>query len=313
MFTQCPECETFFRVAAEDLEVAAGRVRCSQCDAVFDARAHLHADDDPEVVSEGAVTERGPDDLFAALQGEVALGDADLPLPPADSTLAHDLAAPAASDGPLADDPSLDQPGADDAATPSEADAPFVFPDDLPPLPVAGRRRSALTDRLWSAAVVLLALGLAAQWVHAERRTLAEAPHLGPLVRDAYAALDRPLERPRDLSRISVQRSEVTTHPLYEQVLMLSGVLENDAPFAQDFPLLRVRLDDRWGELVGYRLFEPREYLRRPPAAGARLEPAQSYAIALEVVDPGSEAVGYAIEPCLRLGDGIECTGASPR
>lgn len=37
MLTQCPECQTVFRATLAQLEAAAGRVRCGQCNTVFDA------------------------------------------------------------------------------------------------------------------------------------------------------------------------------------------------------------------------------------------------------------------------------------
>ncbi|MDE2294103.1 MAG: zinc-ribbon domain-containing protein [Gammaproteobacteria bacterium] len=41
MYTQCPRCETIFRVSAEILRAAAGQVRCGRCGAAFNALAHL--------------------------------------------------------------------------------------------------------------------------------------------------------------------------------------------------------------------------------------------------------------------------------
>ncbi|MGD8587759.1 MAG: DUF3426 domain-containing protein [Chromatiales bacterium] len=37
MFTQCPHCQTLFRIRSEQLKIAAGRVRCSQCHQTFNA------------------------------------------------------------------------------------------------------------------------------------------------------------------------------------------------------------------------------------------------------------------------------------
>lgn len=41
MNTQCPHCHTVFRISAEALEQADGRVRCGQCGRGFDARKRL--------------------------------------------------------------------------------------------------------------------------------------------------------------------------------------------------------------------------------------------------------------------------------
>jgi len=41
MNTQCPHCRTIFRIQQEQLDAAAGRVRCGYCRVVFDARQRL--------------------------------------------------------------------------------------------------------------------------------------------------------------------------------------------------------------------------------------------------------------------------------
>ena len=41
MFTQCPQCQTTFRVSAAMLKAAQGRVRCGRCTTVFDALTFL--------------------------------------------------------------------------------------------------------------------------------------------------------------------------------------------------------------------------------------------------------------------------------
>ena len=57
MYTQCPECGVAFRVTAEVLKMAAGKVRCGGCGVAFNALAHLseekpaapvHADQPPD-------------------------------------------------------------------------------------------------------------------------------------------------------------------------------------------------------------------------------------------------------------------------
>ena len=41
MYTQCPECGVAFRVTAEVLKQAAGKVRCGGCGIAFNALEHL--------------------------------------------------------------------------------------------------------------------------------------------------------------------------------------------------------------------------------------------------------------------------------
>lgn len=48
MFTQCPDCQTTFRVSDRVLQQAAGRVRCGGCGNAFDALEHMSNNDDNE-------------------------------------------------------------------------------------------------------------------------------------------------------------------------------------------------------------------------------------------------------------------------
>jgi len=54
MYTQCPECETTFKLGADDLRRANGKVRCGDCDTVFNALEYL-----AEQVAETADTQHG--------------------------------------------------------------------------------------------------------------------------------------------------------------------------------------------------------------------------------------------------------------
>jgi predicted Zn finger-like uncharacterized protein len=51
MFTQCPKCETVFRLSAEVLRSAGGQVRCGRCGDVFNALARLA--EEPDVFEPG--------------------------------------------------------------------------------------------------------------------------------------------------------------------------------------------------------------------------------------------------------------------
>jgi predicted Zn finger-like uncharacterized protein len=57
MLTQCPNCRTLFRVKPEQLEIADGKVRCSQCNQVFNALIRLRKASDesqPQTVEESS-------------------------------------------------------------------------------------------------------------------------------------------------------------------------------------------------------------------------------------------------------------------
>ena len=83
MYTQCPECNTIFRVQDEHLRPARGKVRCGQCMAVFNAAEHRIDQLPAEAATVAGERERPP--------------TADEPpavSPPSDEPLAEETPAP---------------------------------------------------------------------------------------------------------------------------------------------------------------------------------------------------------------------------
>jgi hypothetical protein len=82
----------------------------------------------------------------------------------------------------------------------------------------------------------------------------------------------------------------------------------------QPLPLLRLTLQDRYGNAVATRDLTPAEYLP-PRAANQRLlEPDQRIDAELHVIDPGKAAIGFEIDACLRSENGnIGCANDARR
>jgi predicted Zn finger-like uncharacterized protein len=53
LVTECPNCQTRFRVTENQLQIAAGRVRCGACLTVFKGADHLLWDDEPQFENDG--------------------------------------------------------------------------------------------------------------------------------------------------------------------------------------------------------------------------------------------------------------------
>jgi hypothetical protein len=103
-----------------------------------------------------------------------------------------------------------------------------------------------------------------------------------------------------------VNTLNVTSDPADPGALSITGALENQAGFVQPWPLLRVVLTDRYGETLRARDFKPAEYL---PASQANVSLAagQAARFRIDVVDPGADAVGFSLNPCLDLPRGRVC------
>lgn len=288
MYAQCPHCETVFRLRAEQLRVARGQVRCSRCNNIFDALHTLREDvPDPQDTANTAATrvrERDPDtvaDLFEAQSltqnEEMALGEQD------DPTLRlHQDGPPAEIEAESAQPVSLDFPAEERQ--------------------VAEKNSS---PRGWLAACLLLGLVLLLQIAHANRNNLATVDWLAGPVRSAYALFDFDLPPPQALAHLSILDVEIISHPTLPGVLQLNAVLANQAGFAQAWPVLKVRLEDRWGGAVGQRYFRPLDYLGQTPDT---LLPAhENTVISLSLVDPGKSAVGYFVDTCFSGKTGWQC------
>jgi predicted Zn finger-like uncharacterized protein len=186
--------------------------------------------------------------------------------------------------------------------------------DELPPAAVAdpaleiaatgAQARSAPASRgLWAATVVL-GLALGAQLVHLYREELVAIPALaGPLTR-VYAALGRPVAPRWEVGRYEVRQQGVVAEPVAAGTLTVRASIRNGAARAQPAPLLRVILQDRFGNRIATRDLTPREYGGAAAIAPApMLAPGQRIDAEVSLLDPGGEAVGFELDVCLRRPD----------
>ncbi|MGH1471047.1 MAG: DUF3426 domain-containing protein [Cellvibrionaceae bacterium] len=86
----------------------------------------------------------------------------------------------------------------------------------------------------------------------------------------------------------------VREHPTEENALMVDTILLNTAAFEQPFPNLTLTFTDIKGETVASRSFSPQEYLGGELAGAANIPSNQPVHLALEIVNPGPEAINYS-------------------
>ncbi|MBD3669540.1 MAG: DUF3426 domain-containing protein [Gammaproteobacteria bacterium] len=236
MYTHCPECSTYFRVTADQLRAAQGKVRCSKCDTVFNALETLE-----ENLPAGQVT--------------------------------------------------------------ANEDAPAKRKPKKPPK--AKRKKDGKPGRLGGlikglASVILILVllaGLAGQGAYLMRDTLAQKfPVLRPQLETACAYLDCDIALPRDLAKLALEHKDIRLHPNLDNALLINGKLQNEAGFAQPFPVVVLTFTDNQDRVVASRGFKPEEYLSNPEMAGAGLGARESALLVLEVVDPGPAAINYTFD-----------------
>ena len=396
MYSQCPACQTRFRVTAAALRAARGTVRCGRCGSAFDALARLSDDLQPDPVAphaaspepEVAILLSSPEPESAdeyhfsaediekvfvdARDWQQQFGDEAAPTE-ATETAAVDAEPPVVVDvndrveditlegeririetvpeyeigdldgtdevRHLANAPGHDLAEARDAATEPEifveslddklsgtaeaaAESPSAAPAAVAPQPWISRRETpesellpgtvletthpAARNRLaWTGGSLALALLLLLQLVHHFRQDLARHPQIGAALRGLYGGLGLELSPNWDLGAFELKQWNNEQVAGTDGRMSVRASLRNRASFAQPHPVLRLELEDRYGEPVAVRDFEPAEYLKNPSQAARLIGPGGTSEAEILIVDPGPEAVGYRLDVCLRESDAL--------
>lgn len=398
MLTQCPSCQTTFRVTSEILRVAYGQVRCGRCQTQFDATERLieEADDggidsgrymrpprqipppppqpgqidvdEPvqheDITLEGrhieisgvypAIDETGQGEQqireeiveeWAHIDAEDATSDVDSQVidlqqdssdddyeqpDPRRAAVAYEdedddlqraaaeLEAQSNARAAQARRWSTPEPSRNFTSSGSRTSARHTQPqaaaadedDDLDFSPPTSRRKQSA--RIWNILAPPLMLLLLVQVVHNYRATLARHPTIGAPLQSIYSALGVTLRPDWDLHAYEVQQWGVVSDPATPGTLKVRASVKNLADFAQPYPLVKLVLEDRWGEQVRAREFEPSEYLDPTIAPDRLLAPAQQATATIAIVDPGPDAEGFRFDVCLRGARGPVCAADVP-
>ncbi|MEL7560362.1 DUF3426 domain-containing protein [Stutzerimonas chloritidismutans] len=172
-----------------------------------------------------------------------------------------------------------------------------LFDLDDEPLQLAWQARRRPWGRWlgWGLLNLIALVGLATQYVIYNFDELARQDEYRPWLEKICPALDCKLPPRVDISQIKSSNLVVRSHPDFAGALVVDAIIYNRASFAQPFPLLEVRFDDIRGETLARRTFKPGEYLSGE-LAGQREMPSQvPIHIALDILDPGIEAVNYSL------------------
>jgi len=98
-----------------------------------------------------------------------------------------------------------------------------------------------------------------------------------------------------DRSKIRTANLVVRSHPRVKNALIVDAVLQNTAKFEQTFPTLDLVFTDSQDKTVAARRLTPNDYLGGELAGRRNMPIKQPVHIAIEISDPGEQAVGYKI------------------
>ena len=98
-----------------------------------------------------------------------------------------------------------------------------------------------------------------------------------------------------DIAEIETTNLIVRNHPKIADALLVDAILINKAPFEQPFPDLILSFSKIDETPVASRRFTPKDYLGGELAGMKYIPERQPVHIALEIADPGAEAVNYTL------------------
>lgn len=286
MATQCPVCNTTFRVTPQQLQAQHGKVRCGRCATVFDGFSSLAA---------------LPDEVPFEIAPPAAAGGGE---PSAAAAVTRPQIEPGiAPDGPRA--------AADDAATETRppietAPAPepaweISVPESLPVSatePLAAGPLSWWRDGGWAFGILLLLIILGAQAAYFNRSDIAAGwPEARPYLAWLCGQLRCTVALPQQPKLISIEGSDMmATDSANPGLIALTATLRNQATIDLGYPALDVVLTNTRDHTVARRIFLPAEYLGPGRDARAGIPPNAEITIRLDIDSGDLGAAGFRLE-----------------
>lgn len=164
------------------------------------------------------------------------------------------------------------------------------------PLQLAKKRRGRRFPWGWFSGVILMLLAAAAQTLYFQFDHWARTPQWRPYYAKICGVMDCRLPKIQNIREMTTQHLVVRAHPDLQRALVVDTLLLNKAAYEQPFPDLTLVFRDLNDNVVASRQFSPAQYLSGELAGQSDMPSQAPIHIALEIVDPGPEAVSYAIQ-----------------
>ena len=261
MQTQCPHCNTRFRVTQTQVDAADGLVRCGVCKQVFNAFevAAQHEHQAPLFSDESEAPDEHND----------AIG-----LPAAESLVVE------------GENNEFDLFNEDESSPES------VIPDDFRDFH-AGQSNGIISTLLWSVGILLLTATLALEYIWFNRNQFSQIPEIQAALEKVCSQIECKDLNMRDPSKIELVTRNVYSHPNEKDALVINVTMKNNADFAQPYPVMQIDFSNIRGNTVAARRFLPTDYLQIDSDQIRSLQPNMSTSLSMEIQDPGKEAKTY--------------------
>lgn len=308
--TQCPYCQTTFRVAKDQLALREGLVRCGVCTRVFNGNELLQSN------PPATAPESESDDTALSVEEHSNTDDAVLSSPSIEdqwfeeATASYEpplySASPEGFSAPTEHEEPADQEWitTDDETAPEIDLASLVTPDShagphTEPTFIRKARRKArfglLTRIFLSIASVLLVIALLGQGMYYWRHQLSVwLPPIKPLLVAACAQLKCTVGLSTNIEEFSLESNELEALPGAADNYLLSLLMRNNGDLPQAWPYIELTLNDEQQKPVIKRVFRPQDYLSpgHPTEEGFTRHSEQSVIIQFHVAEAIS---GYRV------------------
>jgi predicted Zn finger-like uncharacterized protein len=339
MFATCPACRSNLGVTAADLRIGQGYVRCGRCSRVFNALLTLSEDLEEQepsgLAATGTTTMPALEDPDEEFPGEGLAEDAPT-VDTADTTADFqvDLVESQATgtfetivlegDGYTQTEEHVDagivnaqieelsrqmDGGADepeehpDQEIILETEAETAEEEFDADAAVGNRRRHHWA---WWLAASFLALALTAQLLHHNRQALVAHPWFERPVQSFYGMFGVIVEPRWEVSAFDVRQLSGDVTVGDSDSFTVQASVQNRAAFRQPPPVIRVKLQDRFTNVLSTTDIPPAQYLLN--AAPDRMAPDQRFDISLRLNDPTRQAAGFELDACLpTAGGNLRC------
>ncbi|MFV1982830.1 MAG: DUF3426 domain-containing protein [Thiohalomonadales bacterium] len=171
-------------------------------------------------------------------------------------------------------------------------DIPLVLRESLEELDLPARSVEMTIFMVFS--LFILFAGLLLQFsVFRSIEVQQKYPSLKPLITTVCKTFTCEYSGPRDIKKIQLISRDIRVHPTTKGALLISATIVNNAKYQQPYPNFSVKLSSLSGKTVAQRFFSPKDYLGKLSKKLLLMPPKQPIRIALEVVDPGKEAINF--------------------
>ena len=297
MFTRCPSCRAAFSISDQQLEIAAGMVRCGMCEHVFDARLYLFQQHSADQTNDQKVDDGEDINLQSNQEVDVTLEQEKSPAidlefldkqlhgsESVDQILEQDNGAERANDTNQVTTTYDAEPKEDI----QEPIVPKVIADQVSNL--ENEASIVQPKQVLGTAFIIILIGL----LCLQLISVAKISWVPEKIRDQACRWIICVENvPRAVYKIEVLNRSIYTHPNEDNALMVTVTIINRAEFAQPYPIIQLRFLNVTGDVIAARQFGANHYLHSRWQPDKLMEANAPLSIQLEVEDVGEEVVSY--------------------